>query len=184
MAAKKAEIKINVNKSRNPALRDDCLEPSAARNVMHMGRMLMQLPDVDINDVEAVKRNVDRYYSIVEEHSLKPTVIGLAMSVGLDRRTLWAIVHDQPVNGQGFPANVCRATSDFLKKAYKYQEEIVENALLNGGTNPVGAIFLAKNHFGYQDKTEYVLTPNTASDFSPEDIKGRYLSDSDSGSDS
>jgi hypothetical protein len=42
------------------------------------------------------------------------------------------------------------------------------------------AIFMMKNHFGYQDKTEYVLTPNQqqASDYDAEDIRKRYLSDS------
>ena len=182
MATKKCAVKIGIQ-NRNPALRDDMLEPAAAANVMSMGRELMRLPDIDINDVEAVRQNIDAYYAIVEAHQLKPTVIGLAMVVGLDRRTLWAIVHDQTVGSCGSKPKVCAETVDILKKAYKFQEEIVENALLNGGSNPVGAIFLAKNHFGYQDKTEYVLTPNTGNDFNPEEIKGRYLEDSDSGSD-
>ena len=49
-----------------------------------------------------------------------------------------------------------------------------------GKINPVMAIFMMKNHFGYQDKTEYVLTPNQKqeSDYDAEDIKKRYLSDS------
>jgi hypothetical protein len=31
----------------------------------------------------------------------------------------------------------------------------------NGKINPVSGIFLGKNNFGYSDKQEYVLTPNT-----------------------
>jgi hypothetical protein len=48
------------------------------------------------------------------------------------------------------------------------------------------AIFMMKNHFGYQDKTEYVLTPNQKqeSDYDAEDIRKRYLSDSVVDSDS
>ena len=30
----------------------------------------------------------------------------------------------------------------------------------NGKINPVSGIFLMKNNFGYQDKSEVVLTPN------------------------
>jgi hypothetical protein len=48
-----------------------------------------------------------------------------------------------------------------------------------GRINPVMAIFMMKNHFGYQDKTEYVLTPNQqqASDYDADDIRKRYLND-------
>ena len=49
--------------------------------------------------------------------------------------------------------------------------------MLNGKINPVSGIFLGKNNYGYQDKTEYVLTPNSRPDdeYSAEDIKSRYL---------
>ena len=68
-------------------------------------------------------------------------------------------------------------------------ENLMENYMQNGKINPVSGIFLMKNNFGYQDKTEYVLTPNTHSDsdYDADDIKKRYLTDSatiDSDSDS
>ena len=31
----------------------------------------------------------------------------------------------------------------------------------NGKINPVSGIFLGKNNFGYQDKQDLVITPNT-----------------------
>ena len=54
-----------------------------------------------------------------------------------------------------------------------------ENYMQNGKINPVAGIFLGKNNFGYQDKSEYILTPNTRddSDYSAEEIKQRYLPD-------
>ena len=50
----------------------------------------------------------------------------------------------------------------------------------NGKINPVSGIFLGKNNFGYQDKTEYVVTPNTgnSADYNAEDIRARYDIDS------
>ena len=47
----------------------------------------------------------------------------------------------------------------------------------SGKINPVSGIFLGKNNFGYQDKTEYVLTPNTNSDndYSADEIRERYI---------
>ena len=59
-------------------------------------------------------------------------------------------------------------------------EILWENYMQNGKINPVSGIFLGKNNFGYQDKTEYVVTPNTNSDsdYSTEDIRKRYAIDS------
>jgi hypothetical protein len=50
----------------------------------------------------------------------------------------------------------------------------------SGKINPVSGIFLGKNNFGYQDKTEYVLTPNQKqeSDYNADEISKRYLTDS------
>jgi hypothetical protein len=61
-------------------------------------------------------------------------------------------------------------------------EILWENYMQNGKINPVSGIFLGKNNFGYQDKTEYVVTPNTNSDsdFNADDIRKRYAIDSDS----
>lgn len=51
----------------------------------------------------------------------------------------------------------------------------------SGKVNPVAGIFLGKNNYGYQDKTEYVLTPNANqdSDYSADEIKQRYLTGSE-----
>jgi hypothetical protein len=40
-------------------------------------------------------------------------------------------------------------------------EALWEDYMQNGKINPVSGIFLGKNNFGYSDKQEYVLTPNT-----------------------
>lgn len=56
-------------------------------------------------------------------------------------------------------------------------ENLWETYMVNGKINPVSGIFLGKNNYGYQDKTEYVLTPNAGQDddYSAEDIRKRYL---------
>ena len=33
--------------------------------------------------------------------------------------------------------------------------------MLNGKINPVSGIFIGKNHFGYQDKQEVIVTPQS-----------------------
>ena len=63
-------------------------------------------------------------------------------------------------------------------------ENLWENYMQNGKINPVSGIFLGKNNFGYQDKTEYVVTPNVQQDnYDPDSIRQRYLIDSANDSD-
>jgi hypothetical protein len=61
-----------------------------------------------------------------------------------------------------------------------------ENNFQNGKLNPVTGIFLGKNHFGYKDQTEHVLTPNSNSDndYDADSIRQRYLTDSSNSADS
>lgn len=49
----------------------------------------------------------------------------------------------------------------------------------NGKINPVSGIFLMKNNMGYQDKQEFVLTPNNqlGEATSPEELQQKYLED-------
>jgi hypothetical protein len=46
--------------------------------------------------------------------------------------------------------------------------------MTNGKINPVSGIFLGKNYFGYQDKQEYVVTPNTVAHETPDVIEAKY----------
>ena len=56
-------------------------------------------------------------------------------------------------------------------------ENLWEDYMNSGKINPVSGIFLGKNNFGYQDKTEYVLPPNTNTDndYSADEIRERYI---------
>jgi hypothetical protein len=103
----------------------------------------------------------------------------MAMALGVDRRQLWAIANDQPTGGNGYKLKLPQETTDLVKKAYEILETSMENYANAGKINPVMAIFMMKNHFGYQDKTEYVLTPNQKqdSDYDAEDIRKRYLTE-------
>jgi hypothetical protein len=116
------------------------------------------------------------YFQIHIDGDLKPTVAGMAMALGIDRRRLWEIKAGVQDRNQDLPT----MTRDSIKKAYDFLETLWENYMHNGKINPVSGIFLAKNNFGYQDKVEHVLTPNmnTDSDYSADDIRKRYLPDS------
>lgn len=153
-------------------------EPGDNTKYLTVSMKLMALPDIDMTDPEQVAKRLEEYFSIQAEADLKPTVAGLGLALnGMDRRRLWEIRTDVPDRNKDLPT----LTRDLIKKAYKLMENLWENYMQNGKINPVSGIFLGKNNFGYQDRTEYVVTPNVNSDndFSADDIRKRYLNNSD-----
>ena len=127
-----------------------------------------------------MRERLSEYFNIYGEADLKPTVAGMAMALGVDRRRLWAIANDQPTGGGGKLMNIPSESADLIKKAYEILETSMEAYANAGKINPVMSIFMMKNHFGYQDKTEYVLTPNQKqeSDYDADEISKRYLNGS------
>ena len=151
-------------------------EPGDNAKYLAVGLKLFNLPPVDLKKPEMVEERLNLFFAIHAEADMKPTVSGMAMSLGMDRRRLWEIKTDVSDRNQDLPT----MTRDSIKRAYNYMEILWENYMQNGKINPVSGIFLGKNNFGYQDKTEYVVTPNmnNDSDYNAEDIRKRYLTDS------
>ena len=154
-------------------------EPGDNSRIVLTNMKFFDMPRVDLKDPEAVRERLAEYFQIYGEADLKPTVAGMAMCLGVDRRRLWDIKTGNYVNVGGY-RDLPSETVDLVKKAYEILETSMEAYANAGKINPVMAIFMMKNHFGYQDKTEYVLTPNQqqASDYDAEDIRKRYLTDS------
>ena len=191
MAKKKAPDLVEtgqeiVKKKRKPAGMAAALagdlgqEPGDNTRIVQTSMRFFDMPRVDLHNPQEVHARLCEYFKIYGEADLKPTVAGMAMALGINRRILWAIANDQPTGGNGYKLNLPPETTDLVKKAYEMLEMSME-AYANGGKiNPVMAIFMMKNHFGYQDKTEYVLTPNQKqeSDYDADEISKRYLSDS------
>ena len=64
---------------------------------------------------------------------------------------------------------------ELLTTAYAILNAQMEIYMQNGKINPVAAIFLMKNNFGYEDKSEQVITPKMQEISSPEEIQKKYL---------
>lgn len=163
-------------------------DPGDNTKYLLVSMKLAGLPKVDLYDSDAVQTRLNEYFQIHADNDMKPTVAGMGLALGVDRRRLWEIRTGQRMGGTT-DYDLPKATLDWIKKAYEMVENMMENYMQNGKINPVSGIFLMKNNFGYQDKTEYVLTPNTRydSDYDADDIRKRYLTDSatiDSDSDS
>ena len=155
------------------------VEPGDNTKYVLLGAKLFNLPSIDLHDPEQVNDRLNEFFKIHAEADMKPTVSGMGMALGLDRRRLWEIKTGAKVGGTT-PIDLPTPTLVSIKRAYEYMEILWENYMQNGKINPVSGIFLGKNNFGYQDKTEYVVTPNTNSDsdYSTEDIRKRYAIDS------
>ena len=151
-------------------------EPGDNQKYIGVSLKLFNLPSIDLHNPEQVQNRLNEYFQIQFDADVKPTVAGMAMALGIDRRRLWEIRANVQDRNQDLPT----LTRDSIKKAYDFMENLWENYMQNGKINPVSGIFLGKNNFGYQDKTEYVVTPNmnNDSDYSADDIRKRYLTDS------
>ena len=147
------------------------LEDGDNTKYLSLGMELFNLPTIDLKDSEQVKDRLNQFFEIHARYDMKPTVAGMGMALGLDRRRLWEIKANVADRNKELPTS----TRDSIKKAYEYMEILWENYMQNGKINPVSGIFLGKNNFGYQDKQEMVLTPNTNNepDYNIDDIKKR-----------
>ena len=154
-------------------------EPGDNQKYISVSMKLFNLPSIDLHDPEQVQNRLNEYFRIQFDADVKPTVAGMAMALGIDRRRLWEIRAGAKMGGTS-EYNLPTSTLVSIKKAYDFMENLWENYMQNGKINPVSGIFLGKNNFGYQDKTEYVVTPNmnNDSDYSADDIRKRYLTDS------
>jgi hypothetical protein len=165
----------------SPVIGDNGLqtEPGDNQKYLMVGMQLFNLPAIDLKDPQQVNDRLNEFFKIHAEADMKPTVAGMGMALGLDRRRLWEIKTGN-FGTQRAIEDLPTLTKDSIKKAYEYMEILWENYMQNGKINPVSGIFLGKNNFGYQDKQEMVLTPNTnsESDYSAEDIRKRYLTNS------
>lgn len=126
----------------------------------------MNMPKIDTSDPKQVEGRIQWYMNHCVENDMKPTVKGFCNALGVSRQSVWE-----------WRTGKFRAGTheEIITRAYDLLEEMWENYMQNGKINPVAGIFLGKNNFGYQDKQEYVLTPNqTAQAVDPTTIEAKY----------
>lgn len=127
-------------------------EPGDNRQYILHSLRLAELPKVDMSKTEEVAQRVKEYFTICAEDDMKPSVIGLAVAMDIDRTYLWEI----RAGRKGKNPEVANT----LKKAVQLLDLQMVDYMQNGKINPVSGIFLMKNNFGYADKQEVILTPN------------------------
>ena len=124
------------------------------------------------SDEELAERIAD-YFKRCAENGQVPTVEEMCLSTGYSYSTCydWEVGRNK-----GFSSE----TSNIIKKAKEMLKTFDAKLVISGKLNFLAYCFRAKNYYGMSDKTEYVLTPNVNndSDYNADDIKKRYLPDS------
>lgn len=128
-------------------------EPGVNRKYLEHSLQISTLPMYNSNDPAQVADRVRTYFEICAQNDMKPNVPGLALSLGIERTTLW-----RWANGQTNKPPEVRA---IIQKAYAMLNAYLEDVGMNGKVNPAAFIFAAKNHFGYRDQTDLVVAPET-----------------------
>ena len=93
---------------------------------------------------EELDKAIEQYYVDCQKQMRPYTMSGLAVALGIDRRTLL----NYSKKDDFFPT---------IKKARDMVEAFTEEMLLTG-KNTAGVIFSLKNNFGWKDKTEVEAT--------------------------
>ena len=147
-----------VPKDKNPIVQVNspgAVEDEVLHNSIAMAKESMRLPDLSYQSVDELAERLEWYFDACERYKMRPMVVGLSNSFGMNRHVFRGIVTGDPkYNDWHGITTECRT---FLKKSYEKIEEFWENYLENEKGNPVKWIFLGKNHFGYKDQAERVI---------------------------
>ena len=127
--------------------------PAEISAKMRKLKAIYDLPKIDLDDDQAVRDRIDYYFDYCTQQGLKPVVEGLALAIGIDRRTLW------DWENSNRRAELSSTRADIIKKAKDYIAFLMSDAAMSGQVNPVTWIFYAKNYFGMTDRQEFIVTP-------------------------
>lgn len=144
-------------------------KPEENRLYLQQVRWTASLPPIDTADPVQVENRINEYLNNCEEIGLKPTLTGMCNAVGISKGAVYTWEHGKYRQG---------THQEVIVKYKRLLEEFWEIQMNEGKLNPITGIFLGKNHFGYADKQEVVLTPNSpfGDDVpSEEELKARYL---------
>lgn len=165
------EIVVKQKRPKRSELMKPQLEKGEVGQYIRHAMESFNLPPIDISDIEQVKGRCEWYFNRCMDDDIRPSVAGLSNAIGITRKTFhsWCVESER----SGTHMAYCNRVKNLLS-------ELMEDYMQNGKINPVSGIFLMKNNFDYQDKSEVVVTPNSdklGEATSAEDLQKKYLED-------
>jgi hypothetical protein len=112
---------------------------------------LMTLPPLDLQlcSGKALEERCIFYFESCIENDMRPSVAGFSLAIGISRPTLMGYLHGETK----CPLDV----KDTLNRFYAVLNAMMEDYMQGGVVNPIPAIFLLKNNFGYKDTQDVVV---------------------------
>ena len=112
---------------------------------------LYNLPQIDLDDREAIEQRIQDYFAWTISAEVKPSFASLALAIGVDRKTLLAWENEETRKGSGY--------CDIIKKAKSLITSIVEDNGTEGRVNPVYTMFLLNSSAqGYSNNSKVEIT--------------------------
>ena len=150
MAEQKNKMKPRGGNS--PVIGDNGIQTKPGDNSKYLNFSLAvsSMPPIDNTDTEQLTTRINEYFTLCAHQDMKPTVAGLGLAVGADRKTLW----EWKTGGRRLSTH-----ADIIKKAYQIMENLWEDYMQNGKINPTAGLFLGVNNYGYYDVKQINVTP-------------------------
>ena len=117
--------------------------------------------DARLCSEEQLQKRCFEYLEICLRNDMKPSLAGLALALNVSRQTL--------INYITGASQITKENEAVLRKFSTFLNALLEDYIQNGKMNPVSAIFIAKNNFGYKDAQEYIVN-NQTQEASPESL--------------
>lgn len=129
-------------------------EPGEVSRMMANTMAIANWPEIDTNDADQIISRINQYHQFCIDNDIKPDLSGLALAIGVTRKTLWCWEN-------GVDSNKPQSVRNAIKRGRAINENILVTMMQNGRINPIPALFLLKNNFDYRDVQDVVITPNT-----------------------
>lgn len=125
---------------------------------------LMTLPPIDVRvcQEEVVRERCVDYFEMCMRDEMKPSFAGFALALGVGRVTLMDYLQKK--------THIPLENHAVLMQFNGVLNALAEDYMQNGKVNPVSAIFLMKNNFGYKDAQEFVVNNSMQEETTPEGL--------------
>lgn len=132
-------------------------------------KVIYDWPKINIDDDKQVEDRINLYFNYTAEAGIKPSIEGLALALGISRKTIWDWDNERR------RAQVSGSRADIIKKAKDFIALLINDAALDNKIYPSTWIFYAKNYFGMSDKQEIEIKASQplGDQLSPEEIAKR-----------
>ena len=128
---------------------------------------------VDFANAKQIGRIIEMYFQCCIKNNMRPSLPELALAFHTTKPNLQSWL-----TGESFKE--ATESREQLTIAYAILNAMLELYIQNGKMSPQAGSFLLKNNFGYEDKTEQIITPKVQQTISPEELEKKYLAVLDS----